>query len=300
MKNNIIITLSALVLALSGYLIYDASTNGFSEVEAKNELNDLKNDYKFLRKDLENSISKIHKNNELINAQKQKIEYLLAKNEISEKELEIAKKLMQSISMSVLEEYQRRIAHLEEEKRKLSDENLVITHLNSKIKNLELNHKKINEKYLLEKKASTKKTELLRYASGLSLSNLNLKGIRVRNSGREVETDRASRINKLKMSFDINGNPLAEAGNKQLYIVMKNKDGVAQKLNGTNGNFVYNGANIAFSDKVSVPYHKTESTPIQLEWTTTELQKGEYEIEIYHNTSGNKFVKIGGITKKLD
>lgn len=305
MKNKIIFLLCFLVLGLSGYLIYDASTHSLSKAEVKSELNDLKNDYKFIRKDLENTITKLHNSNELIATQKAKIEFLLSKNEITEQELEIAKKLMQSISMSVLEEFQNRVAHLEEQKKKLTDENLItetkISTLNAKIQNLETTKQKINEKYIVEKKASDKKTELLAYASGLSLSNFKLQGIKVRNSGKEVETDRASRINKLKASFDINRNPLANTGNKELYIVVKNSGGIAQKFeNKPSGNFISDGINIQFSDKVSVHYDKTEGTPVEIEWTGTEFQKGEYIIEIYQNTEGNKFVKIGGAIKKLD
>lgn len=305
MKNKIIFGLCLLTLGLSGYLIYDASTSGLSEAEAKSELNDLKNDYKFIKKDLENTIEKLHNSNELIIAQKEKIEFLLSKNEITEQELEIAKKLMQSISMSVLEEFQNRVAHLEEQKQKLTDESLItetkISSLNAKIENLEANRQKISEKYFVEKKASDKKTELLAYASGLSLSNFKLQGIKVRNSGKEVETDRASRINKLKVSFDINSNPLANTGNKEFYVVIKNSEGIAQKFeNKPSGNFISDGKNIPFSDKISVHYDKTEGTPVEIEWTGTEFQKGEYIIEIYQNTEGNKFVKIGGATKKLD
>lgn len=305
MKNKIIFLLSLLVLGLSGYLIYDASTSGLSEAEVKSELNDLKNDYKFIRKDLENTISKLQNSNELIIAQKEKIEFLLSKNEITEEELNIAKKLMQSVSMSVLEEFQNRVAHLEEQKQKLTNENLItetkISFLNAKIQNLETTKQKINEKYLVEKKVSDKKTELLAYASGISISNFKLQGIKVRNNGKEVETDRASRINKLKVSFDINSNPLANTGNKELYIVVKNSGGIAQKFeNKPSGNFISDGKNIPFSDKISVYYDKTEGSPVELEWVGTEFQKGEYIIEIYQNTEGNKFIKIGGATKKLD
>lgn len=212
---------------------------------------------------------------------------------------------MQSISISVLEEFQNRVAHLEEQKKKLTDESLItetkISTLNAKIQNLETTKQKINEKYIVEKKASDKKTELLTYASGLSLSNFKLQGIKVRNSGKEVETDRASRINKLKVSFDINRNPLANTGNKELYIVVKNSGGIAQKFeNKPSGNFISDGKNIQFSDKVSVHYDKTEGSPVELEWVGTEFQKGEYIIEIYQNTEGNKFIKIGGAIKKLD
>ena len=64
----------------------------------------------------------------------------------------------------------------------------------------------LDRKMKVRKIISKKKDELINYASKLSLSNFMLRSFKVRNSGKEVETDKASRIDHIKFSFDINDN----------------------------------------------------------------------------------------------
>lgn len=305
MKNIVVVSLSALVVGLSGFLIYDNSHHRKSAAEVKTEFNDLKNDYKFIRKDLENTINKLQISNQVVLEQKQTIENLLKKNEITEQELSIAKKIMKNISNSVLETYQKEVAHLELEKKKLNEERLLnkkqIIDLKSKLHTLENSQHTLRKKYNQEKKESEKKTELLTYAPGISLSNFKLKGVKVRSSGREVETDRASRVNRLKVSFNINANPLAEKGIKDLYIVVTSPNKLPQIFdNKPTGTFTSNGKLQTYSDKISIHYNQEESIPIELEWNYSDFKKGEYIIEVYQNTGEKKFVKVGGTIKKLD
>lgn len=303
MKNIIIIILSLLVLGLSGFLIYDSATEGMSRAEAQKQLMNLKSDYKYIQRDLEYSIKKLNINSELIATQQQKIESLLRKNEITEAELNEAKNLMQEISIQILNEYAKRVEHLEQDKKHLEDESIAfdqkILSLTQKIDQLEIIKRSINKKYIVEKAESDKKTTLLSYARNLSLSNFNLKSVKVRSSGREVETTKASRIDKIRVSFDINENLLASSGKKILYIVVYRPDGsIATFDNVATGEFSVNGEKKQYSDKRVVDYVKNKINSVEFEWNSEDFVRGEYRIDVYENIDV-RFMKIGGATKEL-
>lgn len=297
MKDKMLIALGVLVLVLSGFLVYESAFSGMSKAEVKTEFEDLKQNYEFLQRDLEQNIVGLQINNKTILAQKQKIETLLKKSDITEAELEVAKKIMKSISQSVLDEFNHKVKGLQVEKQKLTDESTetqnLLLDLNKKITVLE-------SQYKTEKKESEKKTVLLNYASSLSLSNFDLKGVKVRNSGKEVETDKASRIDKIKVNFDINDNPLANSGKKELYISVYKPDGqLASFENGNGGIFAGNGLKQPYSDKIIVDYTKGNKNTVEFDWSHFEFSKGDYKIEVYEKTP-NRFAKIGGSVKKLE
>ncbi len=304
MKNTIIVILSVLLVGLAGFLVYDNLNEGMSKAEVQSELSDLKADYQYIQKDLEMNLNSLNISNNMIFTQRKKIENILKKSSITETELEEAKRLMRSISQSVLEQYKTNVKYLEEEKQKLTAESnateIQLANLTTKIKNIELLKNEINTKYIYEKAESDKKTNLLSYASNLSLSNFTLQGIKVKNSGREIETDKASRINKIHVSFDINENKIADSGMKEFFLVVFTPDGnLATFENGTSGSFALNGSKIPYSDRISFDYTKGESKTISFEWKNEDFKKGNYVIEVYENNP-KKVTKIGGAIKKLE
>ena len=312
MKTKIIIALSLLVLALSSYMLYDSMNGEMSEAEIETEFNDLKTDYEFMQKDLETKMSSLQISGGVIEIQKNKIEALMKKNSISEEELFEAKKLMQEISQSVLEEFQRRISFLEKEKMGLTNDRISeereLLELNAKIKQLQSENKDINKqyqsintKYKVEKATSIKKDKLLTYASKISISNFILKGFKIRGNGKEVETEKASRIDRLKISFEFNENKLAESGAKELYIVAKNPDGTLMTFaDRPTGNIAIDGKTITFSDKMVVDYIKGQTKTVEAVWDSEEFKRGDYILEVYEKPQNGTASLIGKATKTLE
>ncbi len=305
MQTKIIIALSAFVLGLSGYLFYDSLNSGeMSKAEVQTEFNDLKTDYETMQKDLEETVKTQAISNSVIEMQQKKIETLMRKNAITEEELFEAKKIMREISQSVLDEYQRRVSILEKEKLGLvtdrKEDEILLKQLQSRVKNLEQTNKNISIKYNEEKNASVKKDNLLAYASKISISNFVLKGFKVRDSGREIETDKASRIDRLKVYFDINENKLAESGKKELYIVAKNQEGnlltFAEK---PTGNFVFEGKKLTYSDKTMVDYIKGQEKTIEIIWNSEDFKRGNYTLEVFEKSTAG-IAMIGKATKTLE
>ena len=204
---------------------------------------------------------------------------------------------------SATEGMSRAEAQKQQDKKHLEDESIAfdqkILSLTQKIDQLEIIKKSINKKYIEEKVESDKKTALLSYAASLSLSNFNLKSVKVRSSGREVETTKASRIDKIRVSFDINENLLASSGKKILYIVVYRPDGsIATFDNVATGEFSVNGEKKQYSDKRVVDYVKNKINSVEFEWNSEDFVRGEYRIDVYENIDV-RFMKIGGATKEL-
>ena len=183
MKTKLIVVLSAVILGLASYLLYNSLNEEMSEAEIQTQFVDLKSDYEFIQKDLETAVTDVNFSNKEIIAQKNRIEKLISKNNISQEELTEAKKIMRTISRTFLKNYKERVILLEGEKVKLLDEKDKIVIEVSKLKN-QVND--LDNKIVKEKIVSQKKDQLITYASKLTLSNFILKSFKVRSSGKEI------------------------------------------------------------------------------------------------------------------
>ena len=304
MKTKLIVILSTLVLGLSGFMLYDSLNNELSQAEIQEQFSDLKSDYEFIQKDLEVAVNDANFSNKEIIAQKKRIESLLKKNNISQEELMEAKKIMRNISQTFIKNYQNKlivlnnqVTTLDTEKQKLREENEKVTTevvvLKDKVS--ELDRKIENEKVI-----SKKKDELINYASKLSLSNFILRSFKVRNSGKEVETDKASRIDRIKFSFDINENILSKDGQKVLYMLIKKPSGeIATFSNKTSGVFNYNNRKMLYSDKTTLNYQNGKDQKLEFVWDNEDFSRGDYIMEVYEQMPNNT-VMIGKVTKTLE
>ena len=297
MKTKLLVTLSALVLVLSSYLLYNSLNNEMSEAEIETQFIDLKSDYEFIQKDLEIAVKDVNFDNKEILAQKNRIESLMKKNKLSQEELTEAKEIMRTISKTFLKNYKQRVVVLEGEKLKLLDEKDKIVIEVSKLKD---KIDELDKTVIKEKIVSQKKDQLINYASKLTLSNFLLKSFKVRNSGKEIETDRASRIDRIKVSFDINENILAESGEKQIYMVIKKPTGETVTFsNKPSGVFNYRKKKILYSDKIVFNYTKGQEQSLEFVWDNEEFKRGDYVMEVYEPTKQG-VMPIGKVTKTLD
>ena len=297
MKTKLLVTLSALVLVLSSYLLYNSLNNEMSEAEIETQFIDLKSDYEFIQKDLEIAVKDVNFDNKEILAQKNRIESLMKKNKLSQEELTEAKEIMRTISKTFLKNYKQRLVVLEGEKLKLLDEKDKIVIEVSKLKD---KIDELDKTVIKEKIVSQKKDQLINYASKLTLSNFLLKSFKVRNSGKEIETDRASRIDRIKVSFDINENILAESGEKQIYMVIKKPTGETVTFsNKPSGVFNYRKKKILYSDKIVFNYTKGQEQSLEFVWDNEEFKRGDYVMEVYEQTKQG-VMPIGKVTKTLD
>lgn len=294
MKTKLIFLLSALVLVLSGFMLYGSLNDEMSAAEIQAQFTDLKSDYEYIQKDLEAAISDASFNTDAVVKQKKRIEALMSKSSVTEEELKEAKKLMREISKTFLENYKSKVVVLEQEKSKISEEKEeVINSLKEKLEDLSQERKK-------EKMIMVKKDELLSYASKLNLSNFILKGFKVRSSGKEIETDKASRIDRIKVYFDVNESLITESGSKTIYIVIKKPTGETVTFENKPAEvFMYNKLKILASDKVVFDYDKEKMQTLEFVWDSEDFGRGQYVMEVYEERKNN-IVLIGKVTKSLN
>lgn len=161
-----------------------------------------------------------------------------------------------------------------------------------------------NEKEGLEQNLNTTKVEKKQLeekvdiASTLHASNIGITAIRLRNSGKEAETNTAKRADLIRISFNIDENRVTPSGIKDIYVVVTGSD---DKVITEGGTFATRDEGVKpFTSKVSVNYEQNKIIPVSFDWKQTDRYKeGNYKIEIYNNGfkigEGVKTLKKGGL-----
>jgi len=146
------------------------------------------------------------------------------------------------------------------------------------------------------------KEDVIDVGSTLHASNFSIIGIKEKSGGKEKVTTTAKRVDKLRITFDIDENRITQSGPKDLYVAITSPDGnpvVVEALG--SGKFVTrDGAEKLFTKKVQINYVQGEKQPVTVEWTQNSgFQTGNYKIEIYNNGfkigEGVRTFKKGGL-----
>lgn len=220
-----------------------------------------------------------------INAKKNEIRRLLAKANASAEEIAQAKALISSLNTDITT-YRSRIETLEGEKLVLTQEKATITQQrDEKQRSLDSAQNAIREK-----------EELLDIGSTLHASNFSILGIHEKN-GEEKETSTARRVDKLRISFDIDENRITQTGVKNLFVCITGPDG--QPI--SSGQFnTRDGQQKFYTQKVDINYTQGQRQTVSFDWRQgNAFQTGEYHIEVYNNGfkigEGVRTLKKGGL-----
>ena len=115
-------------------------------------------------------------------------------------------------------------------------------------------------------------------ASKLSVLNLNVMAVKEKNSGEEIVTDKASRVNKLKISFVIAENAIADKGDRIYYV----------QIIDAKGNVLGDKQTIPVSDSVTLTYSfKTkigfDNKTVQVNESIKgdDFEKGTYFVKLF-------------------
>ena len=150
---------------------------------------------------------------------------------------------------------------------------------------------KIKREYQLELKKNVELTkvtgeltEKVEEASVLKTYKVTANAIRSRSGGKESITDKARRVNKIKICFTLSENAIIPAGNKEIYVRIARPDNkILTKGRGDEYSFIYQGEKLQYSIKKSIDY-QNKSMDICLYWTkrqTQEMTTGLYKVEIF-------------------
>lgn len=292
-KNIIIAALAVCLLLAVFYIVYTEEANSKNSVEMQGNINDLersreilKQELRIVRADFDDAKTRVVKKDSSLGYQdrmileKQKeIQSILNKEGITSDELQRAKRLIASLQADI-KVFKEEIVRLKDENLKLTNKNTALASENSNLSDQkktvesDLNQEKENKNNLIKETNST-----------LSISNYSIKGLVVKSSGREVETNRARRIDKVRVTFDLDKNLNATSENKELYVTVYKPNGEVGKFVGAQSGDITlrSGSSVRYSDRVNVNYNNMSGARVKFDWVDYEFPKGEYKIDIYQN-----------------
>jgi predicted nuclease with TOPRIM domain len=213
---------------------------------------------------------------------------------------------------SKIEEIQRLINSGDAAQLKKAKEELAILRQMNQVYVMQLDSlKKVNESLSMENKSLnvnlseernkvqslTQENMLLanKVAIGSILRTTDVKtiGVRYKSSGKEVETNKASAVERFKTCFTILENAVVDRGNKEVFIRIISPDGSVLSTNSET--FMFNSQAILYSSKDSFDF---DNNRINLCFYTNKgstLSKGKYLVEIY---SGGNLIGTTSIVLK--
>ncbi len=127
-------------------------------------------------------------------------------------------------------------------------------------------------------------TDQVDKASVVKAFTVSAAGVRAKSSGKERITDKARRLNKIKVCFTLVENVIAKKGSKDIYIRIAGPDNkILAKGLGDEFAFTYNGEKLQYSIMTTVDYNN-EALAVCSYWDKGEDQElvvGDYKVEVY-------------------
>ena len=152
-------------------------------------------------------------------------------------------------------------------------------------------NEKVREQYAREQDKSRELTkdkeeliEKVTLAAIIKAYNVTAKGVRFTGSGRERDTDKAKKVERVKVCFTLGENNLVEPGKKTIYIRILRPDNlvVTQKI-GETYTFDYQGQQLEYTSKKEVDY-QNKDTYMCMFWTKKmkdPAMVGTYNVSVY-------------------
>ncbi len=304
-KGVLIGLLVAALLGTWGYVIYDknkiketvvqketviASTSGQRD-QLQRELEDAAMRYDVLKTNNSKKDSTITTKDREIDEKKARIKFLLNKVDATEAELSEAKDLIKSLNGDI-EGYKTQNTVLQVQKTQLVQEKATVVGQRDRAQ----------RKFDSSKIVIKEKEELIELGSTLHASNFNIVGIAEKKNGKESSTTVAKKVDKLRISFDLDENMLTESGNKEVYVCLFSPDGtpIAVQALGSGTFDLRSGEEKTYTQKIEVSYTQNRKQTVSFDWRqNANFEIGNYKIEVYNNGfkvgDGYRALKKGGL-----
>jgi prefoldin subunit 5 len=145
---------------------------------------------------------------------------------------------------------------------------------------LKTNLAAVNEKATTLQKQNQDLDSKVKVASAIKLATADVAVYKIKHSGREVEVTRASPAKKIKISFTIAENSIAEKGMHDIYARIIDPTG--NLITGTDsGTFTADGTELQFTYKTSIDF-KDDGSTYPIDWENpVAFQKGTYMVLLY-------------------
>lgn len=222
---------------------------------------------------------------------KTRIQSLLSKTNATQAELAEAKRLIASLNTD--------IAGYKEQIELLKGQNVVLTQEKEAVTQEKI---KVEKNFDSAKTVIKEKEDLIDVGSTLHASNFNITGVQEKKNGKEKQTTTAKKVDKLRITFDLDENRIAASGPKDLYVSITAPDGtpVAVEALGSGKFTTREGEDKFFTHKVEISYTQGQKQTVSFDWKqNTNFATGNYRIEVFHNGfkigEGVRVFKKGGL-----
>jgi len=195
-----------------------------------------------------------------IDDQKRKINKLIGENQ----DYQILQQRMAEMKETV-EIYRKEIERLQAENNQLRSEN---TELLVKVDQTNTENKDLKGK--------------VDVASRLKVTSMSLKGLSVTNGGKEKPTDKASKTERISITYTLDENPLVETGSHTIYFRIVNPEGfiLADAGQSVRKFKSEKGDDVAYSRSVTINYDGSKVTKT-ITWDQDAFNAGQYKVEVY-------------------
>ena len=258
--------------------------------ELQKDLEDATMRYDMLKTSNSKKDSAISAKDRDIQEKKVRIQTLLSKANATVAELQEAKGLIASLNGDI-EGYKTQIETLQGQKIQLAQEKVIITRQRDKIQ------KDLDSTTIVVKE----KENVIDIGSTLHASNFNIIGVNEK-GGKEKITTTAKRVDKLRISFDLDENMITQSGPKELYVIITGPDGksIAMDEQGSGKFHTREGEEKVYTQKMEINYVQNQRQTISFDWKqNSNFETGNYKIEVYNNGfkvgEGSRPLKKGGL-----
>jgi len=226
-----------------------------------------------------------------IASKKSLIQSILSKKNATVEELSQAKEMIASLNTDIAS-YQTQIETLKGENVVLTQEKEVVTQ----------ERKKLKQDYDSAKTTIAQKEDVIDIGSTLHAANFTIVGIDQKNNGKEKETTKAKKVDKIRISFDLDENRITSSGTKDIYILVTAPDGnpVTVEALGSGKFTTRDGQERNYTQKINVSYVQGQKQRVNVDWKqNSPYEIGDYKIEVYNNGfkigEGIRHFKKGGL-----
>jgi hypothetical protein len=303
-KNLIIGILAAGLLGTAGYALYSNNDHQQIQQADQTQIAKVNDDKSQVQKNFDNALVRLDSltgyNNKVqgmltgrekdIANLKMQIRGILKKEKLTESEKKKAEELVAELN--------GKISNMEQEVAKLTQDNQGLTQDKSQLTQDKDKLTSDLQTTTTEKDSLEKKVDI---ASTLNASNIIITAIQDKKNGQEKVTDKAKKVNKLKISFDV-ANRIAVAGQTDVYVSITGPDGkiISVAAMGSGSFTSREEGDKVYTTKVPVEIESGKVKSVQFSWKQDDgFQTGQYKIEIYHNGykigEGTKELKKGGL-----
>ncbi len=289
MRSLLTIILVAALLGTWGYIIWDKNkvkekditqqnliaTTSTQRDELQKELEDATMLYDNLKTSNSKKDSTISFRDREIEEKKSRIQSLLSNINAKESELREARSLITSLNGDI-EGYRKQIEVLQGVNTQLTQEKATVTD----------ERNKVQKAFDSAQNVIKGKEDIINVGSTLHASNFNIIGINERSRGKEKETSTAKKVDKLRISFDLDENLIAQSGKKDIYICITAPDGTAIGVEALgSGKFTTReGQDKIYTQKMEVSYTQNKKQTINFDWKqNSKFNIGNYKIEVFNN-----------------